>query len=131
MTGSRRDGPDAAPFEDVVRAVITAIPAGEVMTYGEVASEAGAPGAARAVGTLLARSDGNLPWWRVVTATGRLVPGHEQEHARRLRAEGVTIDGRTKRVRLPGSRSLGLPLPGGSRGNRSSGTRPDGCDASY
>jgi hypothetical protein len=30
-----------------------------------------------------------------VTSTGRLVPGHEEDHARRLRAEGVAVaDGR-------------------------------------
>jgi len=78
-------------FDDAVRAVIDAIPRGEVMTYGEVALEAGYPGAARAVGHLLAGSDGELPWWRVVNASGRLVPGHEREHARRLRAEGVAL----------------------------------------
>jgi hypothetical protein len=27
----------------------------------------------------------------VVTSTGRLVPGHEVEHAQRLRAEGVPV----------------------------------------
>jgi methylated-DNA-protein-cysteine methyltransferase-like protein len=82
-------------FEDAVEEVLRSIPRGEIMTYGEVAAEAGFPGAARAVGTLLARSGGTLPWWRVVTSTGRLVPGHEPEHARRLRAEGVrVIDGR-------------------------------------
>ncbi|MGH2766693.1 MAG: MGMT family protein [Actinomycetota bacterium] len=63
---------------------------GEVVTYGEIAEEAGSPGAARAVGNVLARSDG-LPWWRVVAATGRLVRGHEAEQARRLRAEGVAV----------------------------------------
>jgi alkylated DNA nucleotide flippase Atl1 len=67
------------------------VPAGTVLTYGEVAAEAGFPGAARAVGTLLAGSGGELPWWRIVTATGRLVPGYEAEHARRLRAEGVSL----------------------------------------
>jgi len=67
---------------------------GEVITYGEVAAEAGRPGAARAVGRILATSDTGYPWWRVVTSTGRLVPGHEAEHARRLRAEGVTVVGR-------------------------------------
>jgi alkylated DNA nucleotide flippase Atl1 len=61
------------------------------MTYGEVALEAGRPGAARAVGNILARCDGGLPWWRVVTATGRLVPGNEIEHASRLRGEGVRV----------------------------------------
>ncbi len=82
-------------FEDAVEEVLRAIPRGEVMTYGEVAAEAGYPGAARAVGTLLSRSGGTLPWWRVVAANGRLVPGHEPEHATRLRAEGVkVVDGR-------------------------------------
>jgi methylated-DNA-protein-cysteine methyltransferase-like protein len=80
-------------FHQRVVEVITALRPGEVVTYGEVAAEAGRPGAARAVGRVLATTDG-LPWWRVVTASGRLVPGHEREHARRLRAEGVrTCDG--------------------------------------
>jgi alkylated DNA nucleotide flippase Atl1 len=60
------------------------------VTYGEIAEQVGHPGAARAVGNVLADSDG-LPWWRVVTSTGRLVPGHEAQQARRLRAEGVAI----------------------------------------
>jgi methylated-DNA-protein-cysteine methyltransferase related protein len=82
-------------FEDTVAAVLRALEPGEVVTYGEVASEAGWPGAGRAVGGLLARSGDGFPWWRVVTSTGRLVPGHEREHARRLRAEGIEIrDGR-------------------------------------
>lgn len=77
-------------FTEAVIAVIEAIPFGTVMAYGEVAEEAGFPGAARAVGNLL-RTVPALPWWRVVTSTGRLVPDHEQEHAQRLRAEGVAV----------------------------------------
>jgi methylated-DNA-protein-cysteine methyltransferase related protein len=85
-------------FERRVLSVIEALGPGEVVTYGEVAEEAGFPKAARAVGNILARSDG-LPWWRVVTSTGRLVPGHEREQARRLRAEGVrTAGGRVAAV---------------------------------
>lgn len=71
--------------------MIAALQPGEVVSYGEVAREAGFPGAARAVGHLLARGGDELPWWRVVTSTGRLVPGFEREHARRLRAEGVAV----------------------------------------
>ncbi len=71
--------------------VLESLLPGDVVTYGDVAAEAGYPGAARAVGRILATSDGDLPWWRVVTTTGRLVPGHEVEHARRLRAEGVDV----------------------------------------
>lgn len=77
-------------FVERVRRVVAAVPPGQVVTYGEVAEEVGSPGAARAVGNVMARSDG-LPWWRVVTGTGRLVPGHQAEHARRLRAEGVPV----------------------------------------
>jgi methylated-DNA-protein-cysteine methyltransferase related protein len=80
------------PFEDAVVAVLKRIPRGAVVTYGEVAAEAGYPGAARAVGNVLRGVDG-LPWWRVVTASGRLVPGAEREQARRLRSEGVIVTG--------------------------------------
>lgn len=84
-------------FEVAVRRVLGSLQPGEVTTYGEVAAEAGYPGAGRAVGTVLRRSGGTLPWWRVVTASGRLVPGAEAEQARRLRAEGVTVrDGRVR-----------------------------------
>jgi methylated-DNA-protein-cysteine methyltransferase related protein len=77
-------------FADGVSQVLAELSPGTVMSYGEVAREAGYPGAARAVGNLLARGTGH-PWWRVVSGTGRLVPGHEREHARLLRAEGVRI----------------------------------------
>ena len=79
------------PFEEAVVAVLGRLRPGDVVTYGEVAEEAGRPGAARAVGSLLASSGGTLPWWRVVTATGRLVPGHEADQADRLAREGVPM----------------------------------------
>ncbi len=85
-------------FEAAAEAVILAIEPGQVLTYGEVAAEAGFPGAARAVGNLLRHADADLPWWRVVLSTGRLVPGFEHEHAERLRAEGVRVEG--GRVRM-------------------------------
>jgi methylated-DNA-protein-cysteine methyltransferase related protein len=91
------------PFNDAVVAVLTAIPRGEVLSYGEVAAEAGYPGAARAVGNLLQSTDLDLPWWRVVTADGRLVPGYESVHAAHLRGEGVTV----RNGRVPGMRSAG------------------------
>jgi methylated-DNA-protein-cysteine methyltransferase related protein len=63
---------------------------GSVLSYGEVAAAAGRPRAARAVGRVLAVSGAGVPWWRVVTVDGRLVPGHEVEQAHRLEAEGVS-----------------------------------------
>ncbi len=78
------------PFEDAVIAVIDGIPRGETSTYGEVACEAGFPGAARAVGNVV-RTVPGLPWWRVITTAGRLVPGLESEHTQRLRSEGILV----------------------------------------
>jgi methylated-DNA-protein-cysteine methyltransferase-like protein len=91
--------PDEA-FTEAVISVVEAIRPGEISTYGEVAAEAGYPGAARAVGNLLRTTPG-LPWWRVIAASGRLVPGSEKDHAQRLRAEGVSIV--KGRVRMKGS----------------------------
>jgi methylated-DNA-protein-cysteine methyltransferase-like protein len=86
-------------FEAAVIRVIESLQPGEVAAYGEIAAEAGYPGAARAVGNLLRNVPG-LPWWRVVNSAGRLAPGNEAEQAERLRAEGVTVSkGRVRRTR--------------------------------
>ena len=77
-------------FSEEVATVLMRLEPGEVVSYGEVAEEAGFPGAARAVGNLVRTTPG-LPWWRVVARSGRLAPGHEQRQAELLRAEGVTI----------------------------------------
>ena len=90
----------ARSFDADVARVLARLGPGEVVTYGEVAAEAGRPGAARAVGHFLARSGDGHPWWRVVTSTGRLVPGYEAEHARRLRAEGIEVDEARGRIRF-------------------------------
>lgn len=80
-------------FDDEVLAVVAALGSGEVVSYGDVAHDAGWPGAARAAGAALARSGGTVPWWRVVHADGRLAPAAPREQARRLQAEGVVVRG--------------------------------------
>lgn len=75
-------------FEAAVVAVLNSTRPGDVMSYGEVAAEAGRPGAARAVGGVLRRVP-DLPWWRVVAANGRLIPHDPDRHAGALAAEGV------------------------------------------
>lgn len=94
MGVGRDDGRGRTAFQRAVAAVVASLAPGEVVSYGEVAEQAGHPGGARAVGAFLAAHGDELPWWRVVTASGRLVPGHEREQARRLAAEGVRLDGR-------------------------------------
>ncbi len=97
----------ASGFVARMREVIAALAEGDVASYGEIAALAGRPEAPRAVGMVLAGSEG-LPWWRVVTARGRLVPGQEAEQARRLRREGVPVQrGRVVGFHRPAS--LGAP----------------------
>ena len=63
--------PDAAPFRARVLSLVERIPAGRVMTYGQLAMLAGAPGAARQVGYLMnGLAETALPWQRVINAQG-------------------------------------------------------------
>ena len=98
MVRGRPDDAGGDELETAVAKVLDALEPGDVVTYGEVATEAGFPGRSRAVGRILSTSGGAHPWWRVVNASGRLVPGHEEEQARRLTAEGVELrNGRVPR----------------------------------
>lgn len=62
------------PFGQRVIAACRAIPQGEVKTYGQLAAECGKPGAARAVGSVMAKNRTPLitPCHRVVPAGGKL-----------------------------------------------------------
>ena len=84
-----------------VRAVVRAIPPGQVRSYGEVAAEAGLR-SARLVGRILAVDGHDLPWHRVVRADGSFAPHIAVEQAARLRTEGVlAADGRVPRSHRP------------------------------
>ena len=58
--------------------MILALRPGEVVTYGDIAEDAGYPKRSRLVGRILATTEVEVPWWRVVNSAGRLVPGHER-----------------------------------------------------
>lgn len=75
-------------LELAIAKVMQSLQPGDVLSYGDVAAEAGNPGAARAVGRFLRVFEG-YPWWRVVNAKGRLVPGNEVLQAKLLAKEGV------------------------------------------
>ena len=68
-----------------------ALSPGEVVSYGDIAADAGWPRHARLVARILAESVPGCAWWRVVTATGRLVPGAESRQSELLVAEGVIV----------------------------------------
>lgn len=80
-------------FEDAVLTVVRSIPPGQVMSYGEVADEAGFPRAARAVGTLLRTTTEDCPWWRVVGWDDRLRAPDTGRQAELLGFEGIAVRG--------------------------------------
>jgi O-6-methylguanine DNA methyltransferase len=59
------------PFQRRVWAITRAIPRGETRTYGQIASEAGSPSAARAVGQAMARNP-----WPIIVPCHRVL-GHD------------------------------------------------------
>jgi len=71
--------------------VLMALQEGEVTTYGDIADVAGYPKQSRLVGRILSTTDLDVPWWRVVNASGRIVSGHPDEQRDLLRSEGVTV----------------------------------------
>jgi methylated-DNA-protein-cysteine methyltransferase-like protein len=89
-------------YVEQVLDVVDAIPSGRVMSYGMIAElvrERTGRGSARTVGAVMAGYGGAVAWHRVVTADGRLPPGHEIEAGKRLRAEGVPFRGEKVEIR--------------------------------
>jgi alkylated DNA nucleotide flippase Atl1 len=79
---------------EAVRALVASIPSGRVSTYGDIASAAGLS-SPRTVGWIMRTDSSDLPWHRVVRASGRPAPHLRTRQLERLRAEGVLAsDGR-------------------------------------
>jgi methylated-DNA-protein-cysteine methyltransferase-like protein len=81
-------------FKQAVYEVVRRIPAGRVMTYGQVAAYCGAARAARLVGQIAMYGPDDLPWQHVVYKDGRLAgafPGGRSYQAALLEAEGIEI----------------------------------------
>ena len=81
------------PSEDFVSrvlAVVHEIPAGRVMSYGDVAAAIGSR-AARGVGQVMAYYGSDVPWWRVVRASGHPAQNHETRALEFYRAESTPL----------------------------------------
>ena len=99
-------GAPPTPYARSVLDVVDRIPRGRVMTYGDVAEFLGT-GTGRTVGTVMSRHGSEVPWWRVVRASG-------EPHADalpRLAAEGCPVTG--ERVDLTRCRWDGREEPRG------------------
>ncbi|MEO9329913.1 MGMT family protein [Gordonia aurantiaca] len=81
---------------EAVRTLVAAIPVGRVSTYGDLAAAAGLS-SPRIVGWIMRTDTADLPWHRVVTASGRPAPHLATRQLELLAAEGVPItDGRIR-----------------------------------
>ena len=83
----------AGPGEDFVSRVldvVATIPAGRVMSYGDVAAAIGSR-AARGVGQVMAYYGSDTAWWRVVRASGHPAIGHESRALEYYRTEGTPL----------------------------------------
>ncbi|AYY11949.1 cysteine methyltransferase [Actinobacteria bacterium YIM 96077] len=81
-------------YVESVLSLVERIPPGRAMAYGAVAEVVGARlgrGGPRQVGAVMAAFGASVPWWRVVTASGRLPPGREVAALRELVAEGTPL----------------------------------------
>jgi methylated-DNA-protein-cysteine methyltransferase-like protein len=88
---------DDVNWHQSVWKVVSEIPSGHVLTYGEVARLSGMPRAARRVSRAMRRAprDMDLPWYRVVNAQGKISfpedsSGWKQQKSK-LESEGVVF----------------------------------------
>ena len=100
-------------FFERAYAVIRTVPAGQVISYGQVAFLAGNPRMARQVGWALHFCPADVPWHRVVRKDGSLpfLPADDNDVQRKLlEHEGVTFDesGRVLRIYF-GDGITGIP----------------------
>lgn len=77
-------------FVSRVLDVVDGIPHGMVMTYGDVAAAIGSR-APRAVGQVMAHYGSDVPWWRVVRASGHPAVDHESRALEFYQTEGTPL----------------------------------------
>jgi methylated-DNA-protein-cysteine methyltransferase-like protein len=95
MKFNGQDSPNGE-FAQRVYAIVAQIPAGRVMTYGQIAALCGNARAARIVGGIAHFGPPDLPWQRVVNRKGGLAAGYyggREGQKKDLEAEGVTVHG--------------------------------------
>ena len=77
-------------FAEAVLDIVDQIPAGKVLTYGDVAELLGA-GGPRQVGSVLSSYGSSVTWWRVTRASGEAAEGLQDEALAHWRAEGTAM----------------------------------------
>lgn len=88
---------------ELVRSLVASIPPGRVATYGDIADAAGLTNA-RTVGWIMRTDSADLPWHRVIGASGRPAAHLATRQLHRLAEESCPIvDGRVnlRQARFP------------------------------
>lgn len=126
----------AEAYLELVLDLVAQIPSGRASTYGAVADAARAAtgrGSARTVGRIMGQYGSDVPWWRVVTASGAAAERVAGRALALLRAEGTPMtDHDPPRVDLaqagwePGFDDLPPDSPPGPPCDVSPGPPPDG-----
>lgn len=81
-------------FKKRVESLVSKIPKGRVMSYGQIAALCGSPLSSRIVGGIAHWGDQTLPWQRVVHKDGTLAtgfPGGVEGQKQVLESEGVNV----------------------------------------
>ncbi len=97
------DAPEAPPLDDFashVLDVVDSIPAGQVMSYGDIAEYLAAGPGPRQVGRVMSVYGGAVAWWRVIHSDGTPAPGHEQAALARYLVEGTPLRSARPPVRV-------------------------------
>jgi alkylated DNA nucleotide flippase Atl1 len=110
--------------------VVDSIPAGRVMSYGDIAEYLGAGMGPRQVGRVMSAYGGGVAWWRVIHADGTPAPGHDSRALEHYLAEGTPLRSARPPVRVDmrqarwtGRSLTGPPLAAPSANGRA--TRPE------
>ncbi|MCQ9163121.1 MGMT family protein [Arthrobacter sp. STN4] len=84
-----------AEYVEAVLDVVELIPAGHVLSYGDIAAllERGGP---RQVGAVMSAHGSAVPWWRVVRAAGQPPLCHEATALVHYREESTRLHGETR-----------------------------------
>lgn len=79
-------------YVEAVLDVVRLVPAGSVVSYGDVSELLGV-GGPRQVGSVLSHYGSAVSWWRVLRASGHAPEGHGAEALEHYLAEGTPLTG--------------------------------------
>ncbi|MGH3288024.1 MAG: MGMT family protein [Streptosporangiaceae bacterium] len=97
------DPSETPPLDDFasrVLDVVDSIPAGRVMSYGDIAEYLSAGLGPRQVGRVMSVYGGAVAWWRVIHSDGTPAPGHDSRALQHYLAEGTPLRSARPPVRV-------------------------------